>query len=85
MLEFNPTNSKFDLYLLRVINAKNEEKRREEFQIEGYGMSLESCFRYIINYRIEKKFDTMSLLEYINEYKKHKNELSKLIKEQLNA
>ena len=53
MLEFNPTNSKFDLYLLRVINAKNEEKRREEFQIEGYGMSLESCFRYIINYRIE--------------------------------
>ena len=60
MLEYNPINAKFDLSLLQVVNAKNEEKRREEFQIEGYGMSLESCFRYIINYRINKEFETLS-------------------------
>lgn len=84
-LELNELNSKFDLYLLQVINAKSEEKRREEFQLEGYGMSLETCFRYIINYRIQKEHEIMSLREYVLAYKKEKEDLKNIIMTQLNA
>jgi hypothetical protein len=84
-LELNPINTKFDLYLLQVVNAKNEEKRREEFQLEGYGMSLETCFRYIINYRIDKKHDILSLREYVLAYKKEKEDIANILSTQLNA
>lgn len=84
-LELNPANSKFDLYLLHVINAKSDEKRREEFKLEGHGMSLETCFRYIINYRIEKQHEILSLKEYVLAYKKEKEDLTKVISTQLNA
>ena len=53
---------RFDLELLHIINAKNSEKRREEFKIEGYSMSLETCLQRIINYRLSNKQDVY----YIN-------------------
>ncbi len=84
-LEYNDTNSKFDLYLLHVVNAKDETKRREELKIEGYGMSLESCFRNIINYRIDKNHEILSLKEYIEEYRKEKDELMRVLVKDLHA
>ena len=42
--------SRWDLYLLKVVN-KGKENQKYEFKPAGYGMSLESCLRDIINYR----------------------------------
>ena len=80
LLELNPNGSRFDLSLLYVVNAKNPEKRREEFKLVGYGMHLESCFRTIINHRIASRHEVLSLKKYIEEYKKEKDELTNLIK-----
>ena len=84
-LTLNEHNYKFDLELLEVVNAKSEEKRREEFQVAGYGMSLENCFRYIINHRIAKEVDTISFKEYVLMYKKEKKEITDVLSTQLNV
>lgn len=42
--------SRWDLYLLKVVN-KGKENQKYEFKPSGYGMSLESCLKDIINYR----------------------------------
>lgn len=77
-LEFNEWNSKFDLYLMQVINAKDPEKRREEFKQHGYGMSIESCFRTIVTYRINRDKDVITLKEYVQSYKKEVDSLKHL-------
>ena len=71
---------RFDLELLYVVNAKNPEKRREEFKTEGYSMSLEVCLQRIINYRLSNKQDVYSLKEYLKEYRNERIELENLIK-----
>jgi len=67
-LEYDEGCDKFDLYLLYTINAKNEEKRREELKLEGYSMDLTSCINRIIRYRLKKKLDIVDLKTYIKEY-----------------
>ena len=42
--------SRWDLYLLKVVN-KGKENQKYEFKPAGYAMSLESCIKDIINYR----------------------------------
>lgn len=42
--------SRWDLYLLKVVN-KGKENQKYEFKPAGYAMSLESCLKDIINYR----------------------------------
>lgn len=42
--------SRWDLYLLKVVN-KGKENQKYEFKPAGYAMSLESCLKNIINYR----------------------------------
>lgn len=75
-LELNELNYRFDLSLLSVINAKDPEKRREEFKLYGYGMSLENCFNVIINYRIDKKIEVIDLKTYVRMYKVELDKLS---------
>jgi len=75
-LELNETNYCFDLYLLHVINAKDPEKRREDFKLNGYGMSLKSCMKVIINYRINKEIDIIDLKGYIQRYSKIQDKLT---------
>ena len=70
---------RFDLELLYIINAKNPEKRREEFKVEGYSMTLETCLNKIINYRLSNNKDTYSLKEYIKEYKAERKLLENLV------
>ena len=38
-LTYNPEYNNFDLHMVKVINAKDPEKRREELSILGYSMS----------------------------------------------
>lgn len=70
---------RFTLELLCIINAKDAEKKREEFKIEGYSMTLENCLNKIINYRLANKKEVYSLKEYIQEYRDEKGKLNKLL------
>ena len=79
-LEYEENSNKFDLYLLHIINAKDEDKRREEFKIDGYGMSLESAIKRIINYRLEKRLNVTTLKDYLLQYKEELKNIENLIK-----
>lgn len=72
------SGSHWDLELARVVRPKNGEPR-VEFKPEGYGMSMESCMKRIINKRISDKKEVWSLKEYVEEYKKQLDELKKLL------
>lgn len=70
--------SHWDLELAKVVRPKNGEPRIE-FKPEGYGMSMESCMRRIINKRISDKKEVWSLKEYVEEHKRQLDELKKLL------
>lgn len=59
----------FDLELLKVIN-KGKENERTEFKNIAYGVTIESALKYIANARINAKYnDSISLKQYLQEYK----------------
>lgn len=80
-LEFDDGCYRFDLYLLHIVNAKSDEKRREEFKLEGYSMTLTSAIRRIILYRLNKKLDVVSLENYLKEYKNEAERISSVFRE----
>ena len=66
----NDNSPFYDLYLLRTIKSKTNP--REEFQLEGYGMPLESAIGRIIRYAISNKHkedDIITLKSYLNVFK----------------
>lgn len=69
----------WDLELLHTVKPKNGPER-QEFQNEAYGVSLSSALRRIVRYRIEQKTSVLNLKQYVDEYKKQVNELTKLVK-----
>lgn len=44
----------WDLYLLKVVN-KGKENQKYEFKPAGFGFRLETCIKYIINYRVKSR------------------------------
>jgi len=68
-LIYDDDHDRFDVYTVKVINAKDLEKRREEYSIYGYSMTLEGALRKIINMRISKRKESYFLKEYLKEYK----------------
>ena len=77
-LEIADDNLTYDLSLLYVINAKDIEKRREEFKTTDYNLQLETCLRKIINYRLSKRIDVTSFAEYVEEFKDERKKLEDL-------
>ena len=74
----NDTSPLWDLYLLRKVNSKTNP--REEFQLEGYGMPLDSAICRIIRYAINSKYgkdEITTLKEYLNVFKQIKEEIYK--------
>ena len=74
----NDNSPLWDLYLLRKVNSKTNP--REEFQLEGYGMPLDSAIGRIIRYAINSKYgkdDITTLKEYLNVFKQIKEEIYK--------
>ena len=74
----NDNSSLWDLYLLRKVNSKTNP--REEFQLEGYGMPLDSAIGRIIRYAINSKYgkdEITTLKEYLNVFKQIKEEIYK--------
>jgi len=81
--DFRLTNDGFsshwDLEVLKTIRPKGGPER-QEFQIIGYGYSLDNALRVIINYRLAKKKDVYTLKEYLQDYKTVKDSLTNLLK-----
>ena len=76
----NDNSPLWDLYLLRKINSKTNP--REEFQLEGYGMPLDSAIGRIIRYAINSKYgkdEITTLKEYLNVFKQIQEEIYKEI------
>lgn len=74
----NDTSPLWDLYLLRKVNSKTNP--REEFQLEGYGMPLDSAIGRIIRYAINSKYGKdgiTTLKEYLNVFKQIQEEIYK--------
>lgn len=74
----NDTSPLWDLYLLRRVNSKTNP--REEFQLEGYGMPLDSAIGRIIRYAINSKYgkdEITTLKEYLNVFKQIQEEIYK--------
>ena len=72
------TSPLWDLYLLRKVNSKTNP--REEFQLEGYGMPLDSAIGRIIRYAINSKYgkdEITTLKEYLNVFKQIQEEIYK--------
>lgn len=77
----NDTSSLWDLYLLRKVNSKTNP--REEFQLEGYGMPLDSAIGRIIRYAINSKYgkdEITTLKEYLNVFKQIQEEIYKEVR-----
>ena len=74
----NDNSPLWDLYLLRKVNSKTNP--REEFQLEGYGMPLDSAIGRIIRYAINSKYgldEITTLKEYLNVFKQIQEEIYK--------
>ena len=74
----NDTSPLWHLYLLRKVNSKTNP--REEFQLEGYGMPLDSAIGRVIRYAINSKYgkdEITTLKEYLNVFKQIKEEIYK--------
>lgn len=72
------TSPLWDLYLLRKVNSKTNP--REEFQLEGYGIPLDSAIGRIIRYAINSKYgkdEITTLKEYLNVFKQIQEEIYK--------
>jgi hypothetical protein len=77
-LEQQENFDRYDLELMYVVNAKDPEKRREEFKNAGYSMSLDTCLNKIVNYRLSKRIDTCNFKDFIKGYKEERKKLENL-------
>ncbi|MDA3854954.1 MAG: hypothetical protein PF569_01750 [Candidatus Woesearchaeota archaeon] len=69
----------FDLYLIKIVNAKDPDKKREEFRNIGHDMAIENCIKRIVIDRVNKKQDVYSLKEFLNSYKKEVKKIASLL------
>ena len=68
----NEHSIQWDLELLYKIKGKNP---RDEYKNAGYGMSLENAIKRCIQYALSQKLETVSLKEYLEEYKQMQKKL----------
>lgn len=68
----------WDLELLYTVKPKSGEAR-QEFKNAGYGLTLGSAIKRIINYRLSNKKEIYTLKEYLAEYKKENAQIRSLI------
>lgn len=70
----------WDMELLTRIQPRGKEERWE-FKIIAYSLNLKEAMRSVIRYKINKKYidnQTISLDEYLNEYKLAAEEVKKI-------
>lgn len=76
--QVSDTSDRFDLDLLRIVN-KGKANERAEFKNEAYGISLVNAMKKIILYRMNLKSETLSLKEFLKEYKIESEKICKLL------
>lgn len=79
------TSDRFDLIevVTRQKVGKDRKPTGETYQSEnimGYDMSLENCIQKIVAEKLKVNESTVSLKEFLEEYKKEKEQLIKQIK-----
>jgi hypothetical protein len=79
-------DGRFDLYVTKKLKAKADTKnlkQGEEYDFEdclGYGFSFESMALRIISYEIAENNDVLTIQEYIEQFKKIKEEVFNVLK-----
>ena len=73
----NDHSLQYDLELLYKVKGKNP---REEYKDAGYGLSLETAIKKCIQYAITQKFETLSLKQYLEEYRKIQQDIEQMLK-----
>lgn len=68
----------WDLELLYTVKPKSGEPR-QEFKNAGYGLTLGSAIKRVINYRLNNKKQIYTLKEYLSEYKKENAQIRSLV------
>ena len=68
----------WDLELLYTVKPKSGEAR-QEFKNSGYGLTLESAIKRVINYRLSNKKEIYTLKEYLEEYKAENDKIRRLV------
>ena len=63
----------WDLEILKEIKSKTNP--RTKYVNAGYGLTLESAINRIIQVAITNKYDILTLKEYLEEYKRLKDEI----------
>lgn len=58
----------WDLELLKTIKSKTNP--RQEYVNAGYGLTLDSAIKRIIQFAISSKYDVLTLKDYLRAYKK---------------
>lgn len=58
----------WDLELLKTIKSKTNP--RQEYVNVGYGLTLDSAIKRIIQFAISSKYDVLTLKDYLRAYKK---------------
>lgn len=81
LIPVNEHSTQFDLKLLYKIGGKNP---REEYKDAGYALKLDTALQKCIQYAIQQKYETITLKEYLNEYKKMQKEFTTKFSLQLN-
>ena len=71
------TGDRFDLVEIVERKKKNSEDTYSAESVVGYDMRIESCISRIISERLKNKKETVSLKQFLEEYKKEKEELTK--------
>lgn len=71
----------FDLYYIHTVNKGKGEKERQEFKLEGYGISFRNCLLRIAAKRAgnSDKREYKSIKEFVIEYTKQVNEVKILL------
>lgn len=78
-LVYDSDRDRFDLSIVRVINAKDPEKRREELTIFGYSMTEQGALGKIIRHRLSQKRVTYTWREYLNAFSEERKKLSRIL------
>lgn len=68
--------SLWDLSLLKTIRPKGKPER-QELVLDGYGMTFNRCMQRIIDNRIERKQEVLTIKEYITLFKEESDKLIK--------
>ena len=74
----NEHSPKYDLELLHEIGGK---KPRQEFKPAGYGFTLESAIKHIIQYSVNRKLgEEATLKQFLNAYKEESDKIRRDLK-----